>query len=74
MRTSITKIVEHKIVGNAMSDDVLMSLIHDFVTDDANSIEDRCQALDKLDEVMGVGCEPATEQDVYQYIYEQSEE
>jgi hypothetical protein len=62
------EILDHEIIGNAMSDMPLMDAIHDFVVDETNSVEDRCRVLYKLDEVMGLAGEMPTEAELNEYL------
>ena len=62
------EILDHEIIGNAMSDMPLMDAIHEFVVDESNSVEDRCRVLYKLDEVMGLAGKIPTEEELREYI------
>ena len=51
---NIQAILDTPIVGNAGSDQQLMNRIHNFLVGD-NPIDQQIKALQKLDEVMGLG-------------------
>ena len=67
---NIQTIIDHEIIGNAYHDLPLMSMIHTFVCDQNNTMQDRCAALHKLDQVMGFDSPYPTEDDVNNYIQE----
>lgn len=66
---NIQEIQAAPIVGNAMSDEKLMDAIHEFVIDESNSMDDRCLALQKLDQVMGVETGLPTDDEVRDYVF-----
>ncbi len=51
-----------------MSDAKLFDLIDAFVLNASNPMSERCQAIDKLDEAMGVDCAKCNKSDVAEYI------
>ena len=65
---NLNEILNHEIIGNAMSDSALMEHIDAFVKDDSNLMVDRCLVLGKLDDVMGVACPTPGAAEVYEYL------
>jgi hypothetical protein len=68
---TIEEIQKAVVVGNAWGDRLLLDAIHNFACDESKPTKDRCLALQKLDQVMGVEGEVPTEGELRQYIEEQ---
>ncbi len=64
---NIQQIEQHRIIGNAHSDQPLMNAIDAFIADDTNPMNERIRACIKLDQVMGIEC-VVTEADVHDYM------
>jgi hypothetical protein len=64
----IERIIAFPIRGNAYADQKLMDLIHKYVINPKNHMNNKILALKKLDAVMGVDAKEITPADVEQYI------